>query len=321
MNVQDLMKIIKLQDGKEVIKYLETTLADKYNFVISDYDNYIYFENKLSNTLLQAHVDTVKRKEPVKVSSRNSVLFSDEVLGADDRAGVWALTYLMKRCEDQKLEIPNLLFTNYEETGGSGMIEFVKATDKEMFGHIHMSIAMDRKGCGHYVTYNDNPRETKVYMSLFGWAEGYGTNSDISIFTEEYLIPAVNVSIGYHNEHTNNEILNLDELFLAINRVNKMLKKPIGERFEIKKKVVYVYDWRSCNNTQIELWDAQREKWGKKAKKKKGGGGDTKENYKVDYRYYGSCDFCANSGMVNYIVQFRSRLCDKCYEDHIKYMD
>ena len=305
MDIKLLPKIIRLPDGKDVILEVESLLKETYNNNYStDYDNYIYFENKNSNTLLQAHIDTVKREEKIDLYMGNGVIFTDGVLGGDDRAGVWGIVKLVEMCVQNKLDIPNILLTNYEESGSGGMKVFLESCINNLgkFNHINMAIAMDRHGCGHYVTYCTLSKEVEKYMTSFGWSEQHGTFSDISLFTDEYLIPSVNVAVGYHSEHTKNETLNVDELVLSVNRVYKMLRSPIKQLYPVKKKVVYVaYGWR-----EINCW------WNKKEEEK-----DDKVvvfTPKKAISFWGTCDFCQEKKLVKWYTEIKKILCEECHD-------
>ena len=88
-------------------------------------------------------------------------------------------------------------------------------------------------------------------MKSFGFHREHGTFSDCSIFTDHYGIPSVNLSVGYHKQHTANEYLVMDELELTINRVKKMLLNPITKRHNVKKKKYDWYDLKSYGSKRI----------------------------------------------------------------------
>ena len=80
--------------------------------------------------LLMAHWDTVRTTtgkradEPVVIFSENGKIENGMgVLGADDRAGI----QMILEAQDAYEEQPLLLFTNYEEIGGKGMLNFIKS--------------------------------------------------------------------------------------------------------------------------------------------------------------------------------------------------
>jgi hypothetical protein len=210
-------------------------------------DNYLYYPNNNSRLLLAAHLDTVRKENGVPlelIRDKNIITAYNSVLGADDRAGVWALMKIIKRCKKEEIEIPNILFTNHEESGGTGMLKLTSAS-KEYFKHIYLGIALDRMGCNQYVTYNHLPKAVSRYMESFGWVENVGTFNDVEYFADTYRIPCVNVSVGYYNAHTVMERLHLDETLFSIERVMEMIKSPIEKLHKIDKSVskYYHYDY------------------------------------------------------------------------------
>lgn len=194
---------------------------------ITDGKNYAYWHGE-GTMLLQAHVDVIHPAKNIKVTNN---IISGDGLGADDRAGVFACLYLRNK-------FPNVpvLFTNFEESGGKGMEAFV-TYHIDLVGNVNMAIAIDRKGAGHYVTYNDLPKKCRRYVQSFGWHEETGSFSDIEIFTDKFEIPSINVSCGYYNQHTKSELLVIDELYLTISRLERMIKNPIAKLHRVKKKV------------------------------------------------------------------------------------
>ena len=186
-------------------------------------DHFVYIDRGHPICLV-AHVDTVRR-QGVELKQRNQIITNRHgILGADDRAGVYALFAL----EHTGV---NLLFTNYEETGGTGA---VSAANRLGFEGVNLFIELDRRGCNEYVYYSYGlPNATKKYIESYGFIEEYGSYSDIAEF-EMLGIPAVNLSIGYYNQHTSRERLHLDEMGLTIERVKAMIADPPRKRHECK---------------------------------------------------------------------------------------
>jgi hypothetical protein len=182
--------------------------------------------------LLQAHTDTVRKKTPVKLYEKYGVVHAGgEILGADDRAGVYALVQFL---DDKEV---SLLCTDEEEIGGNGMKSFLKAHKK--FPGINLAIALDRQGSGEYVVYDSNPEAVHDYINEFGFCEQDGTFSDIHIFTGATNIPAVNLSVGYYNQHTTTEYLCLDALEMTIARLHKIVANPISKLYKAKPYTVW----------------------------------------------------------------------------------
>lgn len=138
-------------------------------------------------------------------------------LGADDRAGVLGIMELInKGCR------PHVLFTCGEEVGGIGVGEFVKDHDEFPFDCRYF-IELDRQGHGEAVFYHcDNPT-FENYIESFGFTTAIGSYSDIVDLSQAYDIAGVNLSIGYLNEHTTSETLNLRSMAYTLAGVELMI--------------------------------------------------------------------------------------------------
>ena len=211
--------------------------------VATDGQNYLVFHGE-SALALVAHIDTVKR-EHTRIKQKGNVIRNDnEVLGADDLAGVYGIIMAAKHACAASLPMPTLIFTNGEESGGIGVSKLIEDKALEIKG-INLFVEMDRQGCNDFVYYSYNlPKAVKKYVKQWGYIEGVGSFSDISFLTEEYEIPAVNISCGYYHQHSAKETLHVDELELNIARVVQMLKNPIQELHK------------------IDSWDSQDLGWG-----------------------------------------------------------
>jgi hypothetical protein len=298
----------------QVLKYIEEHMDVPH---YQSQDNYLYYPSNEANLLLCAHVDTVRKEDKPLIVKRNKNVITSEgsVLGADDRAGVWALLEIRRRCIEEGLKVPALLFTNYEESGGTGMVEFVKAK-KKYFKYIHLAVAMDRAGANEYVTYNHLPQEVSRYMESFGYVKGCGTFNDITYFTEEYRIPSVNVSVGYYNAHTVKERLHYDELLFSIGRVMEIIKDPIGKRYKTNKEDFnysnydYCYEWYGFG-------DKKKEKRNGKNRNRKGGNGNIYIPEVVNERSCEDrlCTLCEDSMGTRYVDEhdYTTWLCDECF--------
>jgi hypothetical protein len=180
--------------------------------------------------LLVAHVDTVFDKPPRKVffDPRERVLWSPEGLGADDRAGVAMVCSVLVK----KGLFPTVLFTEGEERGALGAAAFVSELgSKEFLGNIRAIIELDRMHGTDAVFYDcDNPDFTE-WVTAFGWKKGIGSFTDISLICPRTGIAGVNLSVGYHLQHTTTEHLYLDEWRASFGRLGQMLEAPPQERF------------------------------------------------------------------------------------------
>lgn len=188
---------------------------------------------------LVAHADTVRADSgpmdldvtPWAIRNKNGIL------GADDRAGIFAIFQILKTAPAK----PSVLITNYEESGCRGAVRWlldgVWSTKDVLF------IELDRRGSSHYVTYNGTlPKEVADYIESFGFRRENGTVSDIMYITEEYGVPSVNLSIGFHNEHSHREILILDEMWATIRKVRAMVAVPLMKLYRIETTEDYFSD-------------------------------------------------------------------------------
>ena len=194
---------------------------------------------------LVAHLDTVfpERNKALEMfyDQKQQVLWSPQGLGADDRAGICMILDIL---ENTKLR-PHLIFTCNEETTGSGAFELSLINNP--FNELCYVIELDRHGKNDCVFYTcDNPEFTK-YIESFGFETDLGTYTDIDIFAPEWGIAAVNLSIGYYNEHSYVEYLNLHQWDETRKKVIKMLTKcPIGKFYYVPMKGIDYYERLDC---------------------------------------------------------------------------
>ena len=101
---------------EELRKYVLDVLKNKYTQVVATKE-YVCAVGDIPIALV-AHLDTVFEK-PVKdlyYDTRKNVLWSPEGLGADDRAGVYAILHILRNTPLR----PSVIFTTDEELGGLG---------------------------------------------------------------------------------------------------------------------------------------------------------------------------------------------------------
>lgn len=169
--------------------------------------------------LLVAHLDTVLSEKPhIWVTNNHSTWFGkDTGLGADDRAGVFAILKII-----QSGRRPSVLFTTGEEIGGFGAMAFVKEFAEPPVPTKYV-IEIDRRGKGQAVFYDCGNTKFMKYVESFGFTTQRGIFSDISFICPNWNVAGVNLSAGYYNEHTEFETLKTADLFYTIDRVKKML--------------------------------------------------------------------------------------------------
>ena len=217
-----LFKQICILDEEDLSSFLFNFLIDRYgeNNVIEAND-YILAKGTIPIALC-AHMDTVGIMPPKQIyyDAEEAVMWSPDLLGADDRAGIFAIIWLILNGLR-----PMIIFTAEEEVGGLGAKTLVKDYSKSPFGKIKFIIELDRRGSKDAVYYFCNNPTFEQKISEFGFKTAYGTFTDISVIAPEWGCAAVNLSVGYYDEHTVGEHLNFNELITTINKVKNILTK------------------------------------------------------------------------------------------------
>ena len=171
---------------------------------------------------LVAHMDTVFKQPASEIfyDTRKNVIWSPTGLGADDRAGVFAMVQIIK----SGLR-PHIILTTDEEIGGIGATMLGK--EECPFKDLRYLIELDRRGENDCVFYDCANEEFIDYVETFGFKESFGSFSDISMIAPEWEVAAVNLSIGYRDEHTTSEVLFVSHMFSTIDKVKTMLSQDM----------------------------------------------------------------------------------------------
>ena len=203
---------------KGMKKTLSTYLRKKYKKVIETKD-YIVAEGNIPIALV-AHMDTVfpRPAQNIYYDRVKNVIWSPEGLGADDRAGIFAIIQILR-----KGLLPHIIFTTDEEKGAIGA--FHLSNEKCPFKDLRYIIQLDRRGSNDCVFYDCFNEDFITYVEEFGFAEAIGSFSDISVICPAWKVAGVNLSIGYADEHSVSETLHINQMFATIDRVVKMLQQ------------------------------------------------------------------------------------------------
>lgn len=180
---------------------------------------------------LVAHMDTVFSSpvENLYYDPRRNVMWSSEGLGADDRAGIFAILYILLHTKFR----PHIILTTDEEKGCLGADALAKY--KCPFDNLKYLIQLDRRGANDCVFYDCYCPQFVEYVESFGFVENYGTFSDISSLCPAWNVCGVNLSIGYENEHSIREILHVGQMLSTIDKVIKMLQEQDIPNFTYTK--------------------------------------------------------------------------------------
>ncbi len=201
----------------QLLEILASSL-EKFGYSITKTKKYITAEGSIPICLI-AHLDTIEGNRYLKsyyYDKEKNVIWSPDVLGADDRAGIFAIIKIL-----QFGLRPHIIFTTDEEIGGYGAKDLV--SNPCPFQDVRYFIELDRQGSLDCVFYNCNNKDFELYVESFGFITEQGTFSDISIICPKWKIAGVNLSIGYQNEHSYAEFLNVNYFWETIEKVKQML--------------------------------------------------------------------------------------------------
>ncbi len=170
--------------------------------------------------VLIAHTDLhPSLKHPTKdnLEYENGTFTSPTGLGADDRAGIFAITQLLPHMSYMPFAV---LFPDEEEIGLKGTYAFTRTKDfTEVDNHASMYISIDRRrnknGKASLATYGSNNDKLNKRVSKLLEREiikGSSTDCKAMSTASTNKVPCFNLSCGYDNEHTKNEILYFSEL-------------------------------------------------------------------------------------------------------------
>lgn len=202
----------------KLLLVLNRYLQAKYDKVIVTKD-YIVAVGDIPVALV-AHLDTVFPAPPTEIyyDRTKNVMWSPTGLGADDRSGVYSIIQLVKKGYK-----PTVIFTTDEERGALGAEALIKDIPIAPYDFKYI-IELDRRGSDDCVFYDCNVPDFEEYVESFGFVMNFGTFSDISIICPAWKVAGVNLSIGYYNEHSTSETLNIGQMMNTIKKVEKMLQ-------------------------------------------------------------------------------------------------
>lgn len=239
--IQEAIKLFSLQSES----FKEDSVMDYVLNRLISIKNITYFEDNVGNIgvtksstklnndefypCIVCHMDTahefVKKKEVIVTKEDNKTIISSPTgIGGDDLCGVYAALKLIE-------ELPTLkvIFTVAEENGGIGADRFIN-NEKEFFNDIGYMIEIDRKGNSDLITDICGKICSKEFLQVikpnidkYGFKETYGITTDIDIFKDIVNISAINVSSGYYNPHSKDEIIVWEDLLHSIDFVKSCI--------------------------------------------------------------------------------------------------
>ena len=225
---------------EEVVKYLPQNLEK------DEFGNYYKIIGN-SDTMFTSHLDTASRNKTQitlvsKIKDDQEMITSDgtTILGADDKAGVTVLLYMMAH------NIPGVYyFFIGEERGGIGSSHVANNFYKTPhLNGIKKVVSFDRRNYYSVITsqYGMECCSDEFAESLCSELNKGGLKLNLDptgVFTDsanfiEYVPECTNVSVGYFSEHTNDEVQNITYLeklakaCLSVNWSGLKIRRKVG---------------------------------------------------------------------------------------------
>lgn len=230
MNTATLIEMLSYRrvsfsdEEKEFIeKYIIPAHPNSYK---DGYGNVIIDTCEKPNTIFSCHTDTVDTKEGFReifYDELLNIIYSvDDILGADDCAGVFIMLQMIAE------NIPGRYIFHRDEEKYCGGSTYIKEVTPEVLEGINNAIAFDRMGDSDVITtmmlgecagkdFADN------LCNALG-DEGHSFYPATGVYTDTMMYRGViknctNISVGYYNQHSNDEFLDLDFFNWLVNKV------------------------------------------------------------------------------------------------------
>lgn len=249
-NDYKLFEQIVAMKQPSLLKTMGAYLKRYYENVCTTKD-YIYTIGDIPVAIV-AHLDTVFKESANEIyyDERKNVMWSPNGLGADDRAGVFAIIKIIRAGYK-----PHIILTTDEERGGLGADSLVRSIPQP-FAEMKYIIELDRRGTNDCVFYDCGNSLFVEYIESFGFIENFGSYSDICEICPTWKVAGVNLSIGYQDEHSIAETLHISPFLATIDKVIKMLQ-VIKDAPYFK----YIHNPDAYKWTMFEKSDWTTEEW------------------------------------------------------------
>ena len=213
-------------------------------------ERFLYVEGARENkALLVAHADTVYDFFYKKQDFFHSVVEEDgffkavdengspQLLGADDRAGL-AMLWLLKDSGH------SLLVTDGEEgarIGAKWLMKENRDIADRINQHHQFVIQLDRCNSKDFKCYHVGSNEFRKFIAeQTGYSEPeYGALTDVCSLCRD--ICGVNFSIGYYDNHSRDEKLNIGEWLHTLDMVRKLMAMEHLPKFRLRKKILHFF--------------------------------------------------------------------------------
>lgn len=220
-NDLNLLKQLCRLPQEELLQLTAAFLYKHYEKVVATVD-YVYAEGDIPVCLV-AHLDTVFSTPPQEIyyDREAGIMWSPDGLGADDRAGVFAIIKII-----QNGYKPHVIFTTDEEWGGIGASWLIHDYPICPFNECNFLLELDRRDTNDACFYDCVNEDFIDFIEKFGYYDTVGIYSDIVELCPVWGMAGVNLSVGYTDEHDKIERLNVPALMRTIDATQQILETP-----------------------------------------------------------------------------------------------
>uniref|UniRef100_A0A6M3JU52 Peptidase M28 domain-containing protein n=1 Tax=viral metagenome TaxID=1070528 RepID=A0A6M3JU52_9ZZZZ len=220
---------------EEMSNFVQKTLSDMS--VKFEVDNHRQiFSLKKGTPLLVAHMDQVSSSKLEKVWHHNDTMVGTGNLGADDKNGIFILLKLIREFRDKVSFIFSVCEENCSSTNN---ISQVLTPNKALIKEMLYGLVFDRRNGSDIIGAKNNYCTDDFDTVLESLGKGFGYHSTSGSFSDCNAISnelsCANISCGYYNPHSSNEITIISELENSLNFGRKIISE-IKTRFDPPKK-------------------------------------------------------------------------------------
>lgn len=233
---------------KYIMKYCRQIENTK---VVSDNVGNVYVTKGTSDIYpcIASHIDQVQTRHAndFQVYDAGDVLFGysksqreQQGLGADDKNGIWIALKCLRKYDNIKC-----VFFVGEEIGCVGS----SACDISFFDDCRFVLQCDRRGNDDFIT-NIGCQQLcseqfvkDAQIDLFGYHEEHGMMTDVeTLRSRGVTCSCCNMSCGYYNPHTDEEITNVDDLINCLALVEHIIENCVGD-YTYQCEYTGYYNW------------------------------------------------------------------------------
>ena len=264
----ELLKIKQVELSKYILKYLDRiNVKEYYNIKHIDKGGILVTPKGYPKyPLVCTHLDTIndtKYTELIKFNIKGDYISlagdsSCHCLGGDDRCGVYIALELIKNRTPYGFG-----FFYDEEIGGVGS-RIASPLINNLEG-VTAFIGLDRRGFDELALYGYDNSELVDLFERRGYFKAKGSFTDASNLASlsDKRLACINLSVGYYNEHTPKETINIT----AMNRTLTVLKDMVDELTskpffvddttlykQLYKSELYYSYWDNNSDEALEQW-------------------------------------------------------------------